>query len=640
MLGGRVARTTTVVLVATVLGVGVGGHSDATPGGGDGSCAIVSNGTPTHKSVSTQAGGPEIATGYRSDMTAVHTAHYAVATANPLATQAACRVLRDGGTAADALVTAQAVLGLVEPQSSGIGGGGFVVYYDARTASVQTYDGREVAPAAATENYLRWIDDGNRSVPQPDPRSSGRSIGVPGIMRALQQVHNEHGRTPWRELFAGAVALADGGFDISPRLASAIASDAQHLRGDRTASEYFLNPDGSPKPAGIRLTNPAYAKTLGAIASDGADGLYTGAIARDIVVAAADSSGGRTPSLMTVDDLARYTAVQREPLCTAYRGNEICGMPPPAGGIVVAETLGVLEHFPMGAYGPTDVDANGGRPSVMGVHLVSEAERLAYADRDKYDADPDFAPPPGGSPDTLVGTDYLAGRAALISLADTMGTARPGEFGQAPSQGSPALEHGTSHISVVDAYGNAASMTTSVESSFGSFHMVDGFILNNQLTDFAAEPVGPDGAPVANRVAPGKRPRSSMSPSIVFSLVDGRRGPLYAVAGSPGGAVIIQFVTKTLVYMLDWGLDPQQAVSAVDFGAANSPQTNVGGEHPAIDNSDNGDHDPLVQALRALGHQVNVADQSSGASAIVRTPSGWSGGADPRREGVVMGDAA
>lgn len=610
----------------------------AVPGGAATPCTIVPNGTPTYKPVSTQAGGPEIATGYRRDMVAVHTTHYAAATANPLATQAACWVLRDGGTAADALVAAQSVLGLVEPQSSGIGGGGFVVYYDARTSSVQTYDGREVAPAAATENYLRWIDDENRTVPQPDPRSSGRSIGVPGIMRALQQAHDEHGRTPWRDLFGSAIALADNGFEISPRLASAIASDAQHLRGDRAASAYFLNPDGTPKPAGMTLTNPAYAKTLGAIASSGADGLYTGAVARDIVAAATDSSGGRTPSLMTIDDLARYTAQQRDPLCTTYRDKEVCGMPPPAGGIVVAETLGVLQHFPMGAYGPDDVDANGGRPSVMGVHLVSEAERLAYADRDKYDADPAFAPPPGGSPETLISSDYLAGRAALISLAGTMGTAQAGQFGLPPSGESAAPDRGTSHISVVDTYGNAASMTTSVESSFGSFHMVDGFILNNQLTDFSAEPVGPDGAPVANRVAAGKRPRSSMSPSLVFSLVDGRRGPLYAVAGSPGGAVIIQFVTKTLVSMLDWGLDPQQAVSAVDFGAANSPQTNVGGEHPAIDNTDNGDHDPLVQGLRALGHQVNVADQSSGASAIVGTASGWSGGADPRREGLVMGD--
>jgi len=411
------------------------------------------------------------------------------------------------------------------------------------------------------------------------------------------------------------------------------------LRVDPEAAAYFLNADGSPKTAGTRLTNPAYSKTLGAIASDGAQAFYTGDIARDIVAAATDTSGGRTPSLMTLEDLAGYTAKKHEPLCAPYRGREICGMPPPSsGGIAVAATLGMLEHFPMSDHKPTDVDLNGGRPSVMGVHLIAEAERLAYADRDKYVADTDFVLLPGGTPDTLLNSEYLAGRAALISEQRSMGTAKPGEFGAPSSTAVPTPEHGTSHISVVDAQGNAASLTTTVESAFGSFHMVDGFILNNQLTDFAAEPAGPDGTPVANRVQPGKRPRSTMAPTLVFDQSASGRGPLYAVLGSPGGSVIIQFVVKTVVGMLDWGLDPQQAVSMVDFGAANSSKTNVGGEHPAIDISDNGDHDPLVQGLRALSHQVDLADQSSGLSAIVRSRSGWVGGADPRREGLVMGD--
>ena len=329
----------------------------------------------------------------------MHTAHYAVVTANPLATQAACEVLRDGGTAADALVTAQAVLGLVEPQASGIGGGGFLLYYDAAAGSVQAYDGREVAPAAATENYLRWISDTDRTEPKPDARASGRSIGVPGILRLLQDVHTEHGKTAWRDLFTPAVTLADDGFDISPRLAAAIADAAPQLKVDPNASAYFLNPDGSPKASGTRLTNPAYSKTLGVIASD-PQSFYTGDIARDIVAAAADTTGGRTPSLMTLEDLSGYTAKKREPLCTPYRGKEICGMPPPSsGGIAVAATLGMLEHFPMGDHKPTDIDLNGGRPAVMGVHLISEAERLAYADRDKYVADTDFVPLPGGSPE-------------------------------------------------------------------------------------------------------------------------------------------------------------------------------------------------------------------------------------------------
>ena len=620
--------------------------SDSAPESAAATCEIVTNGTPVVKvsapneeSASRDiAEHPEVATGYRTDMTAARTAHYAAATANPLASQAACNVLRDGGSAVDALVTAQAVLGLVEPQSSGLGGGGFLLYYDASTGSVQAYDGRETAPAAATENYLRWVDDDNRTEPRPDARASGRSIGIPGIVRMLGDAHAEHGRTQWRDLFAPAVALADDGFDISPRLASAITDAAAQLRADPEAAAYFLNPDGSARGTGTALTNPAYAKTLGTIASDGPDAFYTGQIADDIVAAAADTSGGRTPSVMTREDLADYTARSRSPLCTPYRGYEICGMPPPSsGGIAVASTMGILESFPMGDYTPTDMDLNGGRPTVMGVHLVAEAERLAYADRDAYVADTDFVPLPGGSADTLLNGRYLTERATLISTERSMGTAQPGDF-DAPPAGAPAPEHGTSHISIVDADGNAAALTTTVESSFGSFHMVDGFILNNQLTDFAVEPTTADGTPVANRVQPGKRPRSSMAPTLVFEQADAGRGPLYATLGSPGGSRIIQFVVKTLVGMLDWGLDPQQAVSMVDFGAANSPMTNVGGEHPNIDTTDDGDHDPLVQGLRALGHQVDLADQSSGLSAIARDDAGWVGGADPRREGLVLGD--
>jgi gamma-glutamyltranspeptidase / glutathione hydrolase len=624
---------------------GCSGNHMAAPNAA-GPCEIVANGTPGPKTPSAPssrniATSPEIATGYRSDMTVVQTAHYAVATANPLATQAACRVLRDGGTAADALVVAQAVLGLVEPQSSGIGGGGFVLYYDAHNGSVRAYDGREVAPAAATENYLRWISDVDHAAPKPDARSSGRSIGVPGILRMLELVHNDHGHTPWRDLFNSAMALADGGFDISPRLAADISDSAAQLRVDPQARGYFLNPDGGPRAAGTRLTNPAYSKTLFAIASSGINAFYTGDIAHHIVAEASDTSDGRTPSVMTNDDLAGYVAKKREPLCTTYRSRQICGMPTPSsGGVAVAATLGILEHLPMGDYPPSRVDLNGGRPSVMGVHLVSEAERLAYADRDKYVADADFVGLPGGSLNTLIDPGYLAGRAALISMQRSMGTAKPGDFGMPTDVAPRGREHGTSHVSIIDSYGNAASFTTTVESPFGSFHMVDGFVLNNQLTDFAAEPRTPDGALVANRVQPGKRPRSSMAPTLVFDSSPAGRGALYAVTGSPGGSRIIQYVVKTLVAMLDWGLNPQQAVSLVDFGAENSPETNVGGEDPEVNTSDDGDHDPLVQGLRALGHQVNLADQYSGLSAITRSSSKWTGGADPRRDGLVMGDNA
>jgi len=637
-----VRSMTAVLAVLALVMAGCGSESAAPPPEPAGPCEVVSEGEAASSSDAaseTDPADPEIATGYRADMVAVRTATYGVVTANPLATQAACEVLRDGGTAADALIVAQTVLGLVEPQSSGLGGGGFLLYYDAVAETVQAYDGRETAPAAATENYLRWISDTDRTEPKPDARASGRSIGVPGIVRMLQDVHDEHGKTPWQELFAPAATLADDGFDISARLAGAIADAAPELELDPQASTYFLEADGAPKAQGTRLNNPAYAKTLGVVAAAGAEGFYTGAIAEAIVDAAADTSGGRTPSLMTLDDLTGYTAKRREALCTPYRDREICGMPPPSsGGIAVASALGILESFPMSDHAPTDVDLNGGRPSVLGVHLVSEAQRLAYADRDKYVADTDFVPLPGGTPETLLNSEYLAGRAALISEQRSMGKAQPGEFGPPTAPVPPVPEHGTSHISVVDSQGNAASLTTTVESAFGSFHMVDGFILNNQLTDFSAEPLAPDGIPVANRVEPGKRPRSSMAPTLVFDESESGRGPLYAVLGSPGGSSIIQFVVKTIVGMQDWGLDPQQAVSMVDFGADNSPETNVGGEHPIIDTSADGGNDPLVQGLRELGHQVDLADQSSGLSVIVRGDPGWIGGADPRREGVVMGD--
>ncbi|KQU03329.1 gamma-glutamyltransferase [Rhodococcus sp. Leaf7] len=611
-------------------------------------CVVGGGGTPVTAEPGTGAdGAPEVATGYRSGMTAVRTATYAVSTANPVSTEAACEVLRDGGTAADALVAAQTVLGLVEPQSSGLGGGAFLLYYDAESKNLQAYDGRETAPASATENYLRFVDDAaapgapaNLSAPLPDARGSGRSIGVPGVVRMLDDVHRDYGDKDWKSLFDPAITLSDNGFEISPRMASSIADSAQKLALDPASAAYFLEPDGAPKAVGTVLTNPAMAKTLGAIATDGADAFYTGTIARSIVDATADTTGGRTPGRITLDDLAAYEARERDAICTPYRDNDICGMPgPSSGGIAVASTMGILSNFDMAKYAPTTLDADGGVPTAEGVHLIAEAERLAYADRDKYVADPDYIPLPGGSPDPLLDPDYLEQRAKSIDPERSMGTAQPGDFGPVPLSSYAGPEAGTSHISVADSYGNVAAMTTTVESAFGSFHMTEGFVLNNQLTDFSAQPAGPDGVPVANRVEPGKRPRSSMAPTIVFERGDdGSRGDVRLVTGSPGGSVIIQFVVKNLVSMLDWGLDPQQAVSAPNVGAANAPTTNVGGEHPNIDAAADGAADPLVTQLRAMGHQVSVADQSSGSSALVRTDDGWTGGADPRREGVVMGD--
>ncbi|MEU6584399.1 gamma-glutamyltransferase family protein [Nocardia sp. NPDC046763] len=607
----------------------------------------VASGVPAAATSTNLATNPEIATGYRTGMKPVHTASFAVSTANPVSTAAACRVLRDGGTAADALIVAQTVLNLVEPQATGIGGGAFLLYYDATAKTVDAYDGRETAPARATSDYLRWVSDADRTAPHPDLRASGRSIGTPGVLRLLELAHDEHGKRPWKDLFDPAITLADHGFAISPRLASQIAFSAHDLAADPNSRAYFLEPDGTAKPTGATLTNPAFGKTLAAVAAEGTKAFYTESIAADIVDAIGSTAGGRTPGVTTAADLAAYQAKKRTVLCAPYRTHDICGMPnPSSGGLAVAASLGILSHFDLSSMKPehTGGDGNaaldGGTPTAQAVHLISEAERLAYADRDKYVADPDFVPLPGNSPQTLINPDYLAQRAALIDVNHSMGAAAPGNFGMATvGVGPQQVEHGTSHISVVDKYGNAASMTTTVESAFGSFHMVDGFLLNNQLTDFSAEPVDKNGVPVANRIEAGKRPRSSMAPTLVFDREPGgSRGPLSYVTGSPGGAVIIQFVVKTLVAMLDWGLSPQQAVSMIDFGAANTPITNVGGEHPNVNATDNGDHDPLVQGLRQLGHQVSVAPQSSGSSALTRDGTGWIGGADPRREGAVLGD--
>ena len=345
-------------------------------------------------------------------------------------------------------------------------------------------------------------------------------------------------------------------------------------------------------------------------------------------------------------DMASYVAKRRDPVCGTYRDYYVCSMSPPSsGGIAVVQALGILETFNMSLYKPTSIDIEGGKPTVMGVHLVSEAERLAYADRDKYVADTDFIPLPGGSADTMLNKPYLQKRASLISLSRSMGVAAAGDLGSVPLGIDKTEEHGTTHFTVVDKQGNVVTMTTTVESTLGSFHMTQGFMLNNQLTDFSANPndTTDPSIKVANRVAPGKRPRSTMAPTLVFKKnTDGSMGEFVMGTGSPGGGTIIQYVVKTVVGALDWGLDAQQATSLVDFGATNSVTTNVGGEHPAIDTSNSGNNDPLIAGLRALGHTVNFGAQSSGISTIIRTNVGGqpvlTGGADPRREGIVLGD--
>ncbi|MHC3002222.1 gamma-glutamyltransferase family protein [Gordonia sp. GN26] len=651
-LGSRGLRLTVVAVAATLVVASCGSDADE-PSAAPVTCAEIPNGEfidaqEVSAAPTDIATRPEIASGYRSGMKPVRTGTYAAATANPLATRAACEVLRDGGTAADALVAAQMVLGLVEPQSSGIGGGAFALYYDAASNTVRAFDGRETAPAAATETYLTQISPSDPAPPVPSARASGRSIGVPGVLRMLDMVHGDYGKQAWRDLFEPAINLADSGFEISPRLAGEIAASAPDLKADEEARTYFLTDEGTAKPAGTDLVNPAYAKTLGVLATDGADAMYDGPLAQAIVAEAGSTAGGMTPSLMTVDDLRDYRAIAREPIVTEYRGRQIVAMPgPSSGGLAVASALGILENFDLPSMGPTDIDGDaeasrdGGRPDPAAVHLITEAERLAYADRDKYVADPDFVPLPGRGVETMLDPAYLRARAGMIKPDSSLGEAPAGDLGPVPLGSHPGTEHGTSHITVADRYGNVASMTTTIESAFGSYHMVDGFLLNNQLTDFSAEPRDDDGTLLANRVSPGKRPRSSMAPTLVMQPgADGSPAQVVAALGSPGGSVIIQFVVKTLVGMLDWGLNPQQAVSMIDFGSANTPTSNVGGEHPLVDIADDGANDPLVRGLRERGEEVSVDEQSSGLSAIMRHDSGWIGGADPRREGAVMGDDA
>jgi gamma-glutamyltranspeptidase/glutathione hydrolase len=594
---------------------------------------------------------PEPASGFRLGKTAVTARSILVATAHPLASKAGCEVLKQGGSAVDAAVAVQMVLGLVEPQSSGLGGGAFMLHYDAASGSVVAYDGRETAPAAATENDLRWVSDTDRTAPQPGgARASGRSIGTPGAVRMLELAHQAHGRQPWSQLFDPAITLATDGFPVSGRMAQAIEVNATGLKRDAEATAYFFNADGTPKALGTRLTNPAYAATLNTLARGGANAFYTGPVAQGIVDKIKVTRGGNpavaiTPGLTEMSDLAGYQAKARIPVCTSYRDYEICGMPPPSsGGITVAQIMGIVENFDMAAHRPAAIDIYGGKPTVMGVHLMAEAGRLAYADRNKYIADTDFTPLPGNSWDTMLNMPYLQSRAALISTTRSMGTAQAGVLGSNAFGTSLVNEAGTTHFTIVDRRGNVVSMTTTVEASMGSFHFTQGFILNNQLTDFDASPTDAQGNPIANKLQAGKRPRSSMAPTLVFRKGSGgARGRFVMGTGSPGGATIIQYVAKTLVGALDWGLDAQQATSLVNFGAANSATTNVGGEHPNINIANNGNDDALVSGLRALGHTVSISAQSSGTSTIMRARVNgsrvWQGGADPRREGIVLGDA-
>ena len=593
---------------------------------------------------------PEAASGYRTGLKVVSSRSYMVSSANAFASAAGCAVLRKGGSAADAAVAVQAVLGLTVPEATGLGSGGFIVYYDAASKSVMAYDGRESAPAAATENYLRYIDDdSDKTAPKPNARASGRSIGTIGVPRLIEAVQKDHGKLAWKDLFGDGISLATHGFKISGRLAAAIASNAASLKRDPEATAYFFNADGSPKALGTLLTNPAYAKSLQAMATGGADAIHTGPIAADIVAKIASTSAPdgtvTTPGKTTLIDLAAYEVKRREPVCTTYRNAYwVCGAPPPtSGGIIVASALGIIETFDMASLKPNAIDREGGKATVMGVHLITEAERLAYADRDKYVADTDFVPLPGGTWNTMLTKGYLKSRAGLILTTKSMGTAQPGNLGVVPLAVANTVEHGTNQFTIIDAAGNVLAATTTVESSMGSFHMTNGFLLNNQLTDFSAAPTDAAGVPIANRVAPRKRPRSSMAPTMVFKMAaDGSKGDFVMATGSAGGGTIPQHVVKTIVGALDWGLDAQQSSNLVNFGASNSATTSIGGEHPSVDTTNNSAADALIVGLRALGHTISTSATASSINTVMKSFSNGvailTGGTDPRREGVVLGD--
>lgn len=544
---------------------------------------------------------------------------FAVTAANPLAAEAGLEILKAGGSAVDATIAVQAVLGLVEPQSSGIAGGAFLMHWDGR--QVQTLDGRESAPAAATPELFLKAD--GKPLPMREAIMSGLSTGVPGVLAMLAEAHRQHGRLPWARLFEPAIRLADQGFAVSPRLFELASAEAA-LRSDPQAGAYFFDAGGAPKAVGIVLKNPAYAAVLRGIARQGPKAFYEGAVAEDIVRRV---KGHARPGLLAASDLAGYKALARPPLCNDWRGYRVCGFGPPTSGhLTLMQILGILDTQ------PAAVAAKG--LSADWMYAYAESAKLAFADRAQYIGDPAFVTAPGGDWQNLIAPAYLKERGALIG-ARAMGVAtagQPATIKQALAPQAEQLESGTSQVSVVDAEGHAVAMTTSVESAFGSRVMSDGgtglaggFMLNNTLTDFSLNPVGADGKPVANRVEAGKRPRSSMAPTLVFD----RDGKLVLVAGSPGGPVIIHYVAKVITGALAWGLPVQQAVDLPNFGHFNSGPLIV--ERGALTAEQLAD-------LRARGQQVNETDLTSGLQVLMRVKAGWVGGADPRREGIVLGE--
>jgi len=533
-----------------------------------------------------------------------------VVAANPYAARAGARILADGGSAIDAAIAAQLVLNLVEPQSSGIGGGAFLLYFDAAAKSLVSYDGRETAPAGATPGMFLRADG---TVPgYIEALEGGRGVGVPGLLRMLEMAHEVSGKLPWSHLFEPAVELADGGFTVSARL-NALVSKVPTLARSGSAADYFFDDGGLAKTVGAQLINKKFAETLRIISGSGSKGFYEGPIANDIV--AMVQNDPINPGKINLDDFARYEAKRRLPVCLGYNGFDVCGVgPPSSGGLAVLQILGLVERLQI-----KDLE----RWSPEAVHLFMEASRIAFADRNRYVADPDFVDVPVSG---LLDETYLNGRAKLIDrtrvAAEVFPGSPPGLMSSFDGDDNSSEKVSTTHLSVVDRWGNVASMTSSIEFAFGSAIMVRGFLLNNQLTDFSFNPIR-DGKTVANGVWPGKRPRSSMSPMIVF---DSEGDPLLAI-GSPGGSRIICYVAKVLIDVLDWGTNIGAAIS--DGNLCN---------RGAVSEIESGSAFLEMKAvLEEMGHNVKVADMNSGLHGIIRVEGKLLGAADPRREGYVSG---
>jgi gamma-glutamyltranspeptidase/glutathione hydrolase len=533
-----------------------------------------------------------------------------IVTANPLASDAGVAVLERGGSAVDAMVAAQLVLNLVEPQSSGIGGGAFMLHWDSAARKLTAFDGRETAPAAAVPDLFLKPDGAPMEFEEAVP--GGRSVGVPGTLALLELAHRLHGRLPWAELVAPAADLAERGFEVSPRLAGAVADYAAELGAFPASRAYFLDRDGAPKPEGALLRNPEFARTLRAVAAEGSAPFYRGRIGDAIVEAVRGTP--TNPGLMTREDLAAYRVALRDPVCRPYRAVVVCGMgPPSSGGVAVLQILGLLEHFDMAGLGPT----------VDGMQALLEASKLAFADRNLYLADADFVPVPV---DGLLDPSYLTARAQAIRLdasIDKAAAGNPPWRGVSPrAPDASEKPPGTSHLVIVDPEGNAISMTTTIESGFGSRLMVGGFLLNNELTDLSFAPED-GGRPVANRVEGGKRPRSSMAPTVVLDAA----GEPTLLIGSPGGSQIIGYVAQALVGVLDWGMSPQQAVAMGHVLSRNGPAELEAGTEAAA----------LEAPLAARGQQVQVKALNSGLHAIGIADGRLTSGVDPRREGAARG---